>query len=94
MSNNVKMIKSDAIVTIEIGTGFLQKIQKIFLYLAKDITSEQLALYKELSEKKEPFTEEWMDHLMTITILLKEIEDKAVEQGWTYDGELPNLENN
>lgn len=94
MSNNVKMIKSDAIVTIEIGTGFLQKIQKIFLYLAKDITPEQLALYKELSEKKEPFTEEWMDHLMTITILLKEIEDKAVEQGWTYDGELPSLENN
>jgi hypothetical protein len=81
----MRLLKNDAIVKIEIGSGFMQRLQRIFLHLAKDLTQEQLEAYRELAEKKEPFTEDWMEHITTLTVLLKEIESKAIEQGLTYE---------
>ena len=85
------MIKQDAIIKIEIGTGFLQKIQKLFVFLINDLTPEQLELYKKEAETKKPeedFSEEWMEQLSTLFILLKEIETKANDQGFTYEEEI------
>lgn len=85
------MIKQDAIIKIEIGTGFLQKLQKLFVFLASELTAEQLELYKKVAETKKPeedFPEEWMDQLTTISVLLREIETKADEQGFTYEEEI------
>jgi hypothetical protein len=87
----IKMIKPDAIVDIKIGTGFLQQIQNLLMYLAKDLTTDQLAQYKKEAEEKIPFSEEWMTHITTISILLKEIEIKADEQGFAYDEEVPPM---
>lgn len=84
----VKMIKHDAIIDIKIGTGFLQKLQKMLLFMTIDITPEDMELYKELTEKNEELTEPWMEHLSTLSILLKEIETKAEEQGFTYEGDI------
>ena len=83
--SKITLIKKDAIVKIEIGTGFLQRLQKLMLDMASEITPEQLEEYKKLSENKQPFTEDWKEHLTTITILLKEIEQKAIEQGCTFE---------
>lgn len=83
--STMRLLKNDAIVKIEIGSGFMQRLQRIFLHLAKDLTQEQLEAYRELAEKKEPFTEDWMEHITTLTVLLKEIESKAIEQGLTYE---------
>jgi len=87
--DTIKMIKPDAIVDIKIGTGFLQQIQNLLMYLAKDLTPEQLAQYKKEAEEKISFSEEWMTHVTTVSVLLKEIEVKADEQGFAYDEELP-----
>jgi nucleoside diphosphate kinase len=82
----VKMIKPDAIVKIEIGAMFMQRIQKLFLYLANNLTQEQLQEYREQATKgADNFTEEWMDHITTLSILLKEIETKAIEQNLAFD---------
>ena len=90
--DKIKMIKPDAIIDIKIGTGFLQQIQQLLMFLAKDLTPEQLEQYKKEADEKVPFTEEWMSHITTISILLKEIETKADEQGFTYEEELSTTE--
>jgi hypothetical protein len=90
--DKIKMIKPDAIIDIKIGTGFLQQIQQLLMFLAKDLTPEQLEQYKKEADEKVPFTEECMSHITTISILLKEIETKADEQGFTYEEELSTTE--
>lgn len=87
----VKMIKSDAIIDIKISTGFMQKLHQLLMYIVKDLTQEDLNLYKELNESKQPFTEDWMDALTVVSVLLKELEVKAEEQGFTYDSDLSEI---
>lgn len=87
--SKITLLKNDAIVKIEIGAGFAQRLQKIFLYLANGLSAEQIALYKQLADKNESFTEEWMEHITTLTVLLKEIETKAIEQGLTFEQDAP-----
>jgi hypothetical protein len=89
----VKMIKHNAVIDIKIGTGFLQKLQKMLLFITMDITPEEMNLYKTLTEKNEELTEPWMEHLTTLSILLKEIETKAEEQGFTYEGDISDTIN-
>ena len=92
----IKMIKNDAIIKIEIGTEFLQKLQHLLLHITNDVSNEQLEEYKKLIEEKEELTEEWMESLYTISVLLREIETKAIEQGFTYDidaNDLPKQDN-
>lgn len=91
--DKVKMIKKDAIVQVGIGTGFLQQIQKVILFLAKDLKQEQLDDYKKQLEIKakendHQFTEEWMDALTTLSILLRDVEEKADEQGHSYEADM------
>lgn len=88
-SPKIKMIKKDAIMDIKIGTGFLQRLQKMLIYLSKDASEEDMRRYGEMAKNNEEFTEDWMEHLMTMTILLKEIETKAEEQGHTYEDDIP-----
>jgi hypothetical protein len=91
------MIKQDAIVKIEIGTDFLQKLQHVLLYITNGVTLEQIETYKKIIQEQGEFTEDWMEPLSTISILLREIETKAVDQGFTYDidiDELPAKEEN
>lgn len=89
--STIKMIKKDAVINIGIGTGFLQNLQQLLFYVAKDISTEQLEEYKKQAEAKQEFTEEWMTHLTTISVLIREIEKNAEEQGHTYDGDIKSL---
>jgi hypothetical protein len=88
MSNTVKMIKKDAVINIQIGTGFLQNLQKLLFYIAADLTQEQLDEYKRQAEAQQDFTEDWMTHITTISVLIREIEKSAEQQGHTYDTDL------
>lgn len=90
--DKIKMIKPDAIIDIKIGTGFLQQIQQLLMFLAKDLKSDQLEQYKKEADEKIPFTEEWMTHITTVSVLLKEIEEKADEQGFAFEQEVPTTE--
>jgi len=91
--DKVKMIKKDAIIQIGIGTGFLQQIQKVILFLVKDLKQEQLDEYKKQAELKSKdntyeFTEEWMVALTTLSVLLRDVEQKADEQGESYEADM------
>jgi hypothetical protein len=85
--STVKMIKKDAVINIGIGTGFLQNLQKLLFYIAADLNQEQLEEYKRQAEAREDFTEDWMTHLTTISVLIRELEKGAEDQGHTYDAD-------
>jgi hypothetical protein len=86
--SSIKMIKPDAIIEIKIGTGFLQKLQNVTLFLTRDLTPEQLENYKNEAETNTGFSEEWMDHVTTMGTLLKELENNADLQGFSFDQEV------
>lgn len=89
--SKVKMIKKDAKINIEIGTGFLQKLQKLMMYVVADLKEEDVKRYSEESKSYDAavgFSEEWMEHLTTISILIKEIEEKAETQGAVYEKDI------
>jgi hypothetical protein len=87
----VKMIKKDAKINIEIGTGFLQKLQKLMMYVVADLKEEDVKRYSEESKNYDVnvgFSEDWMEHLTTISVLIKEIEEKAETQGAVYEKDI------
>ena len=63
--NKVKVVDQNAIIKLEVGTGFLQKLQQVMLYLANQFNDDNLDQYKKCIETKEPFPEEFMDHIIT-----------------------------
>jgi hypothetical protein len=92
MSVKVTKIKADAIVSVQIGTGFLQKLQKIMVQLIADKSVEDLDELKvaieEFEKNKQEFPEDWMDNLYTLTLLVREIESNLIKDGHTYEEEL------
>lgn len=86
--STIKMIKPDAVIEIKIGTGFLQKLQNVTLFLTRDLTPEQLESYKNEANANDGFSEEWMDHVTTMGVLLKELEINADTQGFSYEQEI------
>jgi len=90
--SNIKMIKKDAAIQITVGSGFMQKIQAVVLYLVSDRTDEELAEFQRQAVAKEELTLDWMEHLSTMMLLMNEIETKAEEQGFTYDADVTELD--
>lgn len=90
--DKIKMIKKDAIIDVKIGTGFIQKLQQLLMHIASEITPEQLEQYKQESANfkdiSHEFSEPWMNSLITISILLRDIESEAIIQGKTYEGSI------
>lgn len=90
----IKMIKKDAVINIKIGTGFLQKLQKIMFYIISELKPEDLERYKTEAQnlkQGDEFSEDWMEHLTSISLLIKEIESEAEKQGFTYDGNMDDV---
>jgi hypothetical protein len=90
--SNIKMIKKDATIQVTIGSGFMQKIQAIVLYMVSERTDEELAEFQRQAVAKEELTLDWMEHLSTMMLLMNEIETKAEEQGFTYDADVTELD--
>ena len=57
-------------------------------------SSDLLEKYKKEAEENAEFSEEWMNHVTTLSTLLKEIETRADEQGFSYDMDVPSLGDN
>ena len=92
--DKIKMIKKDASIEIKIGAGFMQRIQKLLFYIASDLTAEQLDKFKleaESFKEGSEFTEDWMEHITTISVLLKELQDAAEQQGFAYEEDINNI---
>lgn len=85
---NIKFLKTDAIVSVKIGSGFVQRLQQMLFFLLKDIPADKVEDYKKALEGKTGFVdmpEPWMDHVLTLSVLLRQIETNSEEQGLTYE---------
>jgi hypothetical protein len=86
MPNTVTMMKKDAIINIQIGTGFLQKMQQVVAGLVSQHTKEEIDSFNELIKKGETeFSEEWMDHLFILSAFVHLVEKEAISQGATFE---------
>lgn len=86
----VKLIKKDAIVNITIGAGMIEKLVEVLSYFVKNIPSEkiddyhkQLEDYQKISNKEKEFSEDWMQPVTTLSILLQEVNKQADLQNQT-----------
>jgi hypothetical protein len=87
----VKMFKQDAIIPIDIGPNFVRRIQQLLIFITADLPQEELDNFYELVKKGEQkFSEDWMEHVFTLTVLLGNIETVAEKNGMTYDQVVPD----
>jgi hypothetical protein len=92
MASTVTMMKKDAVINLQVGAGFLQKVQQVLTALASELTSEQLEDFKKLvQEGKTEFPEEWMDHVFTLSAFVRNIEAEAIKQGATYEQDVNSI---
>ena len=85
MSNKIKMLKPDAIITLKMGTAFIRRVQNALLEVSAGKTEEDLANLYSLIEKKEELTEPWMNTVFTLSLLVKSIEEEGELQGFVYE---------
>lgn len=96
--SKVTMIKNDAVVSIQVSAGFLAKIQKMMIGIISEKSSEEIEQFKKEVEdlKKESaenvqnkeLSEDWMESLYTLTLLVTEIEKTLIKEGHTYEEEI------
>lgn len=73
-------INKDAIMTISVNTGILQKLQESLVYLMSERSSEEIKNFKILLENgKTDELSPWMETVSVISILVKNIEDNAIK---------------
>lgn len=85
MAQEIVMIKKDAKISIQVGTGYFQKLQELVTSLVAERSSEEIEQFKQIVEEGiTDLPEQWMDNLVTISSLIEAIEKAAEEQGFTY----------
>lgn len=91
MSDSITMMKKDAVINLQIGTGFLSKIQQVLSGLVSERTTEELDEFSKLVQKGETtFPEQWMDHIFTLSTFIRLVEIEAVNQNATYKQDFNN----
>jgi hypothetical protein len=85
--SKVTMIKSDAVISINIGSAYLKRVQKVLVQLISDKSEEELEEFKKAiqDETLEELPEPWMENLLVINTLLRSIEHEAIKSGQTYE---------
>ena len=83
--SKTRVLKKDAIINVEIGTGFVEKLQQLYIYMIMNLKKEDLEKYQKLIADQKAFDEDWMEHLTTVGVLLNEITNQAEKQGQTYE---------
>lgn len=84
--STVKMVKKDALITIKIGTEYLQRFQQLLSNLASQQSPEELDTFRDLIAKGDTeFPEQWMENLYVISSFIHNIETEATAQGHTYE---------
>lgn len=91
--NTVKMLKHDALIPIKFGTGFVQRLQSMMMSLASQRTEEEIQLFQKLLKEGQELPEAWMEHIETLSILLKEIDQSAEANGFIIEKSIDDLIN-
>jgi uncharacterized membrane protein len=91
MGEKIKMLRKDAVISIKIGTGFLKKIQEVLMDVSAGHTEEEFEQMNNLINENKELTESWMESVYTLSVLIKTIEDSAIEQDLTYEEDIDNI---
>lgn len=87
MSDLVPHLKKDAIVSIKIGTGFVERLSQVLFYITSTVDKKELKNPPE----KEPHPE-WVKSVITIQSLMKEVFNEAEKLGMVEYKELSKLD--
>jgi len=75
-----KRIKKDAQITLTFGSSFISNLQEATVYVCSLLTPEQSKQLLDMLEAKDlDLNEPILRHSVTLVLLLREIENKAVE---------------
>lgn len=91
MGEKIKMLRKDAVISIKIGTGFLKKIQEVLMDVSAGHTQEEFEEMNNLINENKELTESWMESVYTLSVLIKTIEDAAIQQDLTYEEDIDNI---
>jgi len=81
-TDQVELIVPEAVVGIQMSTGYYHKIQHMLGFLLEGKTTEQLtSAHDQIS--RQAITEPWVTHYETLLILCREFEQRAKDQGFT-----------
>lgn len=80
----MKVIKGTSKTNIEFGAGFIQRIQQLSTYLVEGRSAEDLQKFKTSIETNN-ITEPWVYHLYTVSVLVRDLEKAAEDQGNTEE---------
>ena len=88
MSNTagVPTLPPNTLVPIEIGTGYIGKLYELMTFLVADKSLEELEALEQAIKDNTFDKEPWMKHYMTVIVLLKHVEEVAIERNLvTYE---------
>lgn len=85
------MIKKDAIIDVKIGTGFIKKLQDALIEVSSKRTEEEIKAFGTLVENKSELPEPWMETIYTLSLLIRSIEEQAIEQNATYEEDIDTV---
>lgn len=88
-NSEIKMIKKDAVLNIQINTGMLRDLHKLFGFIVADKKKSDLIKFEEEAKKEgrkqgEKFSEEWMDFSLLIGTMIRQAEENADKEGNTF----------
>jgi len=88
--DNITVIKKDALVPLNLGTSFINKLQQAFVYFMNQKTDEEVQAFTD-ALKGETSLSEWMTHYETLALLIKAIEDSAMQSNLTEEKDVTSM---
>lgn len=84
-------IKRDTVFNIQVGGNTLVNLQKLLLYVLADKTQEEIELAQQKIAKQE-WDEDWYEHVAFLSLMIRNIETTAHDQGLTVEEELTDTQ--
>jgi len=83
-----KIIKRGTIIKFDANANIIERLYQAIGFISKSITKEQISQYEkemtnsfvDITKGKKEFSEEWMIHVTTLSILIQQLEAAAFEQ--------------
>jgi hypothetical protein len=79
MTEKIHYLNPDVLIPIEVSGSFLQRIQKLSMFMIEDKTEEELEILKEHFINDTVPADTWMYHYETVAGLIKGTEDSAIK---------------
>lgn len=79
----VHYIPKDARIPIEVGSGFLQRIQKMLIFMIENRTEEEIEELRKHIENNTVPENTWMYHYQTLQTFILIVEQTAIDKKLT-----------